>query len=190
MTYNMKNQNAPKHPLPRQCNPATQRMLHTGQVTSVREHTSINIPCTHVPQNSFLKSAVASVRRLQSLLGERGKESSEGESGQVQQLEVAPSSPSPLASPSNHASIDGMDSVYANALRRSASYCLLLSNSGPFHQSVLIRSSRGGTLVPLHVVPEVVLRSTPGDACQRARYRCRWNMQWLVCPFSFSNKTQ
>ena len=145
MTYNMKNQNAPKHPLPRQRNPATQRMLHTGQVTSVREHASINIPCTHVPQNSFLKSAVASVRRLQSLLGERGKESSEGESGQVQQLEVAPSSPSPLASPSNHASIDGMDSVYANALRRSASYCLLLSNSGPFRQSVLIRSSRSGT---------------------------------------------
>ena len=145
MTYSVKNQNTPKHLLPQQRNSTTQRMLHTGQVTSVCEHTSINIPCTHVPQNSFLKSAVALVRRLQSLLGERGKESSKGESGQVQQLEVAPSLPSLLASPSNHASIDGMDLVYTNALRRSASYCLLLSNLGPFHQSVLIRSSCSGT---------------------------------------------
>ncbi|KIM53779.1 hypothetical protein SCLCIDRAFT_31589 [Scleroderma citrinum Foug A] len=109
-------------------------------------------PASSAAQSRHAKNAahragdiVASVRRLQSLLGERGKESSEGESGQVQQLEVAPSSPSPLASPSNHASINGMDSVYTNALRRSASYCLLLSNSGPFRQSVLIHSSHGGT---------------------------------------------
>ena len=47
-------------------------------------------------------------------------ESSEGEGVQVQQLEVVPSSPPPLASPSNRASVDGMDPVYANVLRRSA----------------------------------------------------------------------
>ena len=71
-------------------------------------------------------------------------ESSEGESEQVQQLEVVPSSPSPLASPSNRASVDGMDPVYANVLRRSASWSSLLSSSSPLRQSVLMRSSRGG----------------------------------------------
>ena len=47
-------------------------------------------------------------------------ESSEGEGVQVQQLEVVPSSPPPLVSPSNRASVNGMDLVYANVLRRSA----------------------------------------------------------------------
>ena len=70
--------------------------------------------------------------------------SSEGVSVQVQQLEVVPSSPPPLVSPSNRASVDGMDPVYANVLRRSVSYSSLLSSSSPFRQSVLIRSSRGG----------------------------------------------
>jgi len=87
-------------------------------------------------------------------------ESSEGESEETQQRDVTPSSPSPLSPLSNRASVDGMDPIYANVLRKSASYSSLLSSSSPLRQSVLVRSSRGGA-------PQ--RRSRGGAAFQEAR---------------------
>ncbi|KAI6016106.1 hypothetical protein BKA83DRAFT_4546074 [Pisolithus microcarpus] len=57
-------------------------------------------------------------------------ELSEGE-GDEHQPDPIQSLPSPLAVPSNRTSIDGMDPFYANVLRKSASYSLLLSSSSP-----------------------------------------------------------
>ncbi|KAL6301077.1 hypothetical protein BKA93DRAFT_493457 [Sparassis latifolia] len=57
-------------------------------------------------------------------------------------LQASPSPPIP----SNRTSVDGLDPVFANVLRRSASGSSVLSNGSPLHRSVLARTSRGGTL--------------------------------------------
>ncbi|KAG8216903.1 hypothetical protein J3R82DRAFT_7176 [Butyriboletus roseoflavus] len=50
---------------------------------------------------------------------------------------------SPLAPASNRTSVDGMDPVFANVLRKSASYSSFQSSTSPLRQSVLSRSGRG-----------------------------------------------
>ncbi|KAH7886987.1 hypothetical protein F5I97DRAFT_1808344 [Phlebopus sp. FC_14] len=67
---------------------------------------------------------------------------------------------SPLAPPSNRTSVDGMDPLFANVLRKSASYSSLPSNSSPLRHSVVARSGRGGA-------PQ--RRSRGGAAFQEAR---------------------
>ncbi|KAG6333940.1 hypothetical protein ID866_5151 [Astraeus odoratus] len=94
--------------------------------------------------------------------GENGLdlEASEDEKEGERQPGGIQTSPSPLAPPSNRTSIDGMDPLYANVLRKSASYSSLLSSSSPLRQSVISRSARGGA-------PQ--RRSRGGAAFQEAR---------------------
>lgn len=49
-----------------------------------------------------------------------------------------------LPSPSKRTSVDGMDPLFANVLRKSASYSLLPGQSSPLHHSLLARSSPRG----------------------------------------------
>ncbi|KAH7926165.1 hypothetical protein BV22DRAFT_1087687 [Leucogyrophana mollusca] len=74
--------------------------------------------------------------------------------------EVTRRSPSPLVPPSNRTSVDGMDPIFANVLRKSASFSSLPNSSSPLRQSVIARPARCGT--PQH-------RSRGGAAYQEAR---------------------
>ncbi|EGO03686.1 hypothetical protein SERLA73DRAFT_165305 [Serpula lacrymans var. lacrymans S7.3] len=58
--------------------------------------------------------------------------------------EPEPRSPSPVGPSSNRTSIDGMDPMFANVLRRSASFNSIPNNSSPLRQSVVARPARGG----------------------------------------------
>ncbi len=48
--------------------------------------------------------------------------------------------------PSNRTSVDGMDPAFANVLRRTPSTTSIPPNTSPLHQSLLRRSTRGGTV--------------------------------------------
>ncbi|KAI0792533.1 hypothetical protein C8Q75DRAFT_849873 [Abortiporus biennis] len=68
--------------------------------------------------------------------------------GEEEDTEVQ-QSPSPQMI-SNRTSVDGMDPMFANILRRSASANSLPFNASPLRQSVIARTSRGGTFPRRH----------------------------------------
>ncbi|KAK0192709.1 hypothetical protein F5146DRAFT_1041154 [Armillaria mellea] len=59
--------------------------------------------------------------------------------------DIEPSAESP-SKRSSVASVDGMDPVFANVLRRTPSTSSMPPNTSPLHQSLLRRSTRGGTV--------------------------------------------